>query len=194
MYTRTISKLDTTCNVAHLITYLFTDMPSCQRTINCSCISSRTRQTVELNINVDILLYKGLQHVQEAIDDASMVKTKCKQCLKSNENIEYGPHIFIDTTVFTDDRYTKRDKTIVHSLDTIATRIELKSKLYILVGIIHYVKLSNDFSNDSNNHYIAYARCGSHWYEYDDLKKKRQLIKAQTIINPHLIFYVQADT
>lgn len=160
MYTRAISKLDTNCNVAHLTTYLFMDVPSCQKTIECLCTSSRTRQTVELNLNVDILLCKGLQHMQETIDDASMVTTKCRQCLATvNENIEYGSHLLIDTTVFTDYRYTKRNTAIVHSLDTIAAKIELKTKLYVLVGVAHYINVGG--SADSG-HYIAYARCGSH--------------------------------
>jgi len=43
MYTRAISKLDANCNVVHLTTYLFTDILSCRKTIECSCTSSRTR-------------------------------------------------------------------------------------------------------------------------------------------------------
>lgn len=38
-------------------------------------------KTIELNLNVDILLYKGLKYMQEAIDDALTVTTKCRQCL-----------------------------------------------------------------------------------------------------------------
>jgi len=156
MYTRAISKLDANCNVAHLITYLFTDIPSCRKTIECSCTSSRTRQTVELNLNVD---------------DVLMVTTKCRQCLTTvNENVEYGPHLFIDTSIFTDDSYKKRDKTIAHSLDTITTQIKLKSKLYLLIGVVHYLNFGD--GSGSSGHYVAYARCGSHWYAYDDLKKK----------------------
>jgi len=191
-YTRAISKLDTNCNVVHLTTYLFTDIPSCQKTIKCSCTSSRTRQTVELNLNVDILLCKGLQHMQEAIDDTLIVTSKCRKCSATiNENVEYGPHLIIDTTIFTDDTYTKRNKSIVHSLDTVATTVKLNTKSFVLVGILYYVNPSG--SNIDSGHYVAYARCGSHWYAYDDLKKKRHPIHAKTVINPHLIFYVQAD-
>jgi len=43
MYTRAISKLDANCNVAHLTIYLFMDVPSCRKTIELSCTSSRTR-------------------------------------------------------------------------------------------------------------------------------------------------------
>lgn len=118
---------------------MFIDIPSCQKTIVCPCGSSRTSKVTELNVNVDILLCKGLQYIQEAIDNVSAIMTKCKKCLNTVvENIEYGPHLFIDTTVFIDERYVmKRDKTIIHSLDTIATSIVLNSEKYILVGIIH---------------------------------------------------------
>lgn len=153
-YTRAISKLDTNCNVAHLTTYLFTDVPSYRKTIECLCTSSRTKQIVELNLNVDILLCKGLQHMQAAIDDALAVTTRCKKCLANvNENVEYGPHLFIDTTIFTDKRYTKRDETIEHSLDTIALKVKVKSKFYILVGVVHYINFSGD--NVDNGHYVT---------------------------------------
>lgn len=190
IYTRRISKLNTNCNVAHLINYLFIDIPSCQKTIACPCGSSRTTKITELNVNVDILLCKGLQYMQEAIDNALAIMTKCRKCLNTVvENVEYGPHLFIDTTVFTDERYVKRDKTIIHSLETIATSIVLNSKKYILVGVIHYVKSSSTASG----HYVTYARAGTYWYEYDDLKKKRIAVNINTNISPHLILYVTAE-
>lgn len=108
------------------------------------------------------------------------------------ESIEYGPHIFIDTSVFTDEKYTQRDVTIVHSLDAISTKLEIKSKMYILVGIVHYINSSGSIADSA--HYVAYACCGAHWYEYDDLKKKRNLINAKTTIKPHLIYYINIDT
>lgn len=80
IYTRAISKLDTKCNVAHLITYLFSDIPSCRIINECLCASSRTRQTVELHVNVDVLLNKGLQHMQEAVDDALAITSTCRKC------------------------------------------------------------------------------------------------------------------
>lgn len=59
---------------------------------------------MELNTNVDILFCKGLNYMQEAIDNILTIATKCKKCLNIvEENIEYGPHLFIDTTIFTDD-------------------------------------------------------------------------------------------
>lgn len=189
IYTRGISKLNTDCNVAHLINYLFIDIPSCQKTIVCSCGFSRTRQITELNVNVNILLCKGLQYIQEAIDKTLAVTTKCRKCLKTVvENVEYDPHLFIDTAIFTDERYVTRNKTILHCLDTVATSILLNSKKYILVGVVHYIK-----SNANSGHYVTYARSGAHWYEYDDLKKKRNTVKTNTIISPHLIFYVEAE-
>lgn len=192
IYTRAISKLEATCNVAHLITYLFSDLPSCSIITECLCASARTRQTVELHINVNILLNKGLQHVQEAIDDALNISSKCKKCLENvNESTEYGPHLFIDTSVFTDEGYTNRDITIAHSLQTISTEIKIKSNLYVLVGIVHYINSSYD--NNVSGHYVAYARCGAHWYEHDDLKKKRHVISAKSIVKPHLLYYVKLD-
>lgn len=110
-YTCTISKLNANCNIAHLITYLFTDIPSCQATIICPCGYFRRRQIVELYINIDILIYKGLHYMQEMIDNALATTIKCRKCLSTaTENIKYGPHLFIDTSTFTDYRYTKTEK------------------------------------------------------------------------------------
>lgn len=101
-------------------------MPSCQKTFVCLCGSSRTSKITELNVNVDILFRKDLRYMQEAIDNTLAITTKCKKCFNTvAENVEYSPHLFIDTTVFTVERYVKRDKTIIHSLDTITTSIEL---------------------------------------------------------------------
>jgi len=112
--------------------------------------------------------------MQETIDDILMVTTKCRQCLATvNENVEYSPHLFIDTSIFTDNSYKKRDKTIAHSLDTITTQIKLKSKLYLLIGVVHYINFCG--GSGSSGHYVAYARCGSHWYAYDDLKKRHPI-------------------
>lgn len=190
-YTRRISKLNTECNVAHLINYLFSDIPSCQKNIVCPCGFSRTNNISELNINVDILFCKGLQYMQEAIDNTLAVTTKCKKCSNTIvENIKYGPHLFIDTTVFTDERYVKRDESIIHCLDTVATNIMLNTKKYILVGVINYI---NSSSNANSGHYVTYARSGAQWYEYDDLKKKRNIVNKKTNISPHLIVYVSAE-
>lgn len=190
IYTRGISKLNADCNVAHLISYLFTDTPSCQKTIVCPCGSSQTKQITELNINVDILLYKGLQYMQEAIDNTLTVRTKCRKCLDTVvENVEYGPHIFNDTTIFTDDRYVKQDITITQCLETVATSIVLNSKKYILVGIINYIK-----SSSGNAGIISRMRD----LELTGMstmisKKKRNIINTKTSISPHIIFYVSAE-
>lgn len=63
--------------------------------------------------------------MQEAIDNISG-NIKCKKCLSIN--IEYGPHIFIDTTIFTDNKYTKHDNT--HSRDYCHKHYIKKSNIY----------------------------------------------------------------
>lgn len=50
IYTCRISKLNTDCNVAHLISYLFTHTPSCQKTIVCPCGFSRTSHGINHSI------------------------------------------------------------------------------------------------------------------------------------------------
>jgi len=72
------------------------------------------------------------------------------------------------TTIFTDDRYTKRDKRCVHNLEAILSNVKLNDQIYVLVGVVNYI---NSSGNVDSGHYITYARCGSRYYEYDDLKK-----------------------
>jgi len=59
---------------------------------------------------------------------------------------------------------------------------------YILVGVVHYTQ----YGNINNGHYIAYALTGIHWYRYDDLKKKREIVNCTQEINPHVIMYVKS--
>lgn len=191
-YTSKIAKLNANCNVAHLVSYLFADIPSCRATIVCTCGYLRRRQITELTVNLDILLHKGLQHMQEAVENALTTKITCRKCsLTCTEMIDYGPHLFIDTSIFTDNRYTNRDQTITHNFESIATTIKVNTKIYTLVGIVHYINASGD--NVDNGHYVTYARCGTIWYEYDDVKKKRHIAKKNITITPHLIFYVCSE-
>lgn len=194
-YSSTIIKLNANCNVGHLITYLFQNAPSCRLTTVCPCGYLRRRQSIELNINIDVLLYKGLQYMQDAIDDGlanGLTTLKCRKCLaNTRENIEYGPHVFIDTSTFTDDRYVKTVSMVEHNLAAIAKHIKLNSQTYILTGVVHYIRASD--GNVNNGHYVAYARCGPYWYEYDDTKKKRGIATEKKKITPHLIFYVNAE-
>lgn len=189
-YTRSIKKLNANCNAADLLSKLFNNMPSCTKTTSCICGNEKVQQITEVNVNVDILLCKGLQYVQEAIDDASSIGTTCRKC-KSNVaiKVEYGSHIFIDTTIFTDDTYIATKHALKHQLGNIATSIQLQSNTYTLTGIVNYTKSVSNRLDDG--HYTAYARTGIYWYLYDDLKKKRQTATTQTAITPHILFYVR---
>lgn len=188
-YTRGIKRLNANCNAAHLAEYLFNNEPSCIYNKFCSCNVVNIRQTITCSINVDILLQEGLQYMQKAIDDAKDLKSKCRTCNASAEyNITYGKHIIIDTSVFTDDKYTNRRLDIRHDLNSLAKTIVLNNINYILVGVVNYTQY-----NDKNGHYSAFAFAGTRWYEYDDLQKKRMIAKSTQVINPHMILYVRCD-
>jgi len=117
------------------------------------------------------------------------LKSKCRTCNASAEyNITYGKHIIIDTSVFTDDKYTNRRLDIRHDLNSLAKTIVLNNINYILVDVVNYTQY-----NDKNGHYSAFAFAGTQWYEYDDLQKKRMIAKSTQVINPHMILYVRCD-
>jgi len=58
-----------------------------------------------------------------------------------------------------------------HNLHSIAKTIVLNNTNYILTAVVYYIQYNNN-----NGHYTALAYAGTHWYEYDDLKKKSILL------------------
>lgn len=187
-YTRRFHSLDTMCNAAHLAEYVFVSLPSLQRQKICtSCPYTNEQKFTVVSVNVDILLQKGLEHIQAALNDACDIKQTCPKCdnlCKINE--EYGPHIMIDASVLTDPNYIKNiglePKT--YNLDSIAKNITTGNKKYILRGIVNYL----------NNmlHYTALLHTNVSWYEYDDLKYKRtQVLPTNYNIVPHVLLYAQ---
>ena len=125
--------------------------------------------------------------MQRAIDDAQNIPSNCQKCgALACSNFEYGKHILIDTSVFTDHRYLNRNVNNKH-LNSIAKTVTMNNINYVLAGIVHYIQ----YGNTNNGHYIAYALVGTHWYKYDDLKKKRETVNDAQEINPHVILYVK---
>lgn len=126
--------------------------------------------------------------MQRAIDDAQNITSNCQKCnALAHSNFEYGKHILIDISAFTDHRYVNSNVNNKHHLDSIAKTITMNDISYILAGVVHYIQ----YGNTNNGHYIAYALVATHWYEYDDLKKKREIVNGTREINPHFILYVK---
>lgn len=125
--------------------------------------------------------------MQRAIEDATDVHPNCPSCgaLAENKYI-YSNHVVIDTSIFTDDRYTYKKTNIQHTLHSVAKTLTLNGENYILAGVVHYIRYTDD-----NGHYIAYAFAGTHWFKYDDLQKKRETANPTEKISPHLIIYVK---
>jgi len=123
--------------VAHLSEYFFENEPSYMYTKSCSCGNTESRKIITCNVNVDILLQKGLQQMQHAIDDAKNIKSKCRTCNAQAECcVTYGKHILIDTSIFTDDTYINNKSDVKHNLNSIAKIITLNNINYILADIV----------------------------------------------------------
>lgn len=114
-----------------------------------------------------MLIKKGLGTVQEAIDDTNLNDKECAiRCNQCNNTMtrtnEYGPHIFLDTSLETDPHY-KSEIHIESTLESITKSIYLDDRHYTLCGIINYI-----FHNKSNSenlrqgHYVAIAFTGMH--------------------------------
>lgn len=175
-----IEKLDAECNAAHLAEYLFTDVPSYTRSVSCQCGRKFVSDGVMLNVNVDILLCDGFNSMQLAVDEGLTRISTCRRCKRVNkECVTYGPHILIDMSVLTDERYTTRNPNLRHDLDSIATTISLQGKIYVLAGIINWTP----------GHYVAFVKCGLYWYEYNDIGPLRKSVTPKTQVAPHVILY-----
>jgi len=174
----------------HLADYLFLNEPSCTITTTCTCDIKKSRRILTLNINVDILLQDGLQHMQRAINDIRNVNSICRTYNTSKEycNIYQafiGNHIIIDSSIFTDYRYNNRPLDLKHTLNSITKYITLHDINYILTGIVHHTQ----YDDRNNGHYIAFALSGTRWYKYDDLNKKREIANGIEEIKLHVILY-----
>lgn len=183
-FTRTIKRMDTECNVAHLAQYILSDIPSHKTKVLCQCGYNFDTQNITLSINVDLILCQGFGFMQQAIDDGYKTKRTCRKCRTLIEDeIEYGPHMIIDTTIVTNDRYMTRNIDLRHTLNSITKIVEIKNRIYSLAGIVSW----------SAGQYIGYAKSGMYWHEYNDVGPTRESVNPSKIIQPHLILYVFSD-
>ena len=186
-YTRHIDSLDTRCNVAHLAEYLFRKSPTYHWTKSCGkCGLTNERSCQFLPINVNVILTKGFNYLQEAIEDTALCSIyNCKDCnIPCKVQTSYGCHVMFDTTVITDPNYrTAGDiNRTIHTLGCLAKCITINDTQYILAGTVTY----------SNDHYVAYAYNGTTWRQYNDLTPKQRLTVPSTeIIKPHIIIYIK---
>lgn len=166
--------------VVYLAQYLCSDIPSYKTKVFCPCGYNFNTQNVTLSVDVDLLLCQGFNFMQQATDNSCTMQQTCRNCRKSIEDeIEYGPHVIIDTTVLTDHRYTTRNKNLHHILDSIAKIVKIKNRTYSLAGLVSW----------SPGHYIGYAKVGIYWHEYDDIGPTRETVNPNKVVQPHLILY-----
>lgn len=110
VYTRIIKRLNIECNVAHLAEYLFADLPSA-RSASCICGSESQHSNIMIPVDVNILLGNGLTYIQQAIDSSQIKVRSCRSCKrKQTDEVKYGPHIFIDLSIASDNRYGAGNK------------------------------------------------------------------------------------
>jgi len=191
-YTRNFRSLNAMCNAAHLAEYTFASLPSLRRSKNCeTCDYCNERDFKTISVNVNVLLHKGFQHIQEAIDDVIMSKQICIKCSNSCHVTEkYGPQIIIDTSIVTDEEYLKHigleATTLSFSLQNIAKNIKIGDNKYVLRGVVNYIK--------NASHYTALLFTNVSWYEYDDLTLKRvQVSSTKYMVMPHVLIYAQEN-
>lgn len=167
IYTKNIMRLDVECNVAHLAQYLLEKEPSHMSTVDCSCGYKNRHNNTFISVNVDIILCQGLHLIQEAIEDCITVERCCYNCKKHIQCVnEYGSHLLIDTTIFTDPGYPNKENIVVPKLASIKKIIDVGGKTYMVAAVV-------DFSPEKK-HYATYGLTGEFWYKYDGLIKKRR--------------------
>lgn len=178
--TRKIKRIDTECNVAHLAEYVFHDIPSYKIKVLCQCGYNFNKQVIIFNVNVDVLLCQGFGFMQDVINNGHITRRTCKKCKTLIEDeIEYGPHMIIDSSAVTDDKYLNRNKDLRHTLDSVTKIIEVSNRFYSLAGVISW----------SAEHYTGYVKSGIYWHEYNDLGPTCESVNINKIIQPHFIIY-----
>lgn len=143
---RNFQSLDAMCNAVHLAEYALASLPSLRRSKNYeTCDYYNERDFIAICVNVDVLLHKGLQHIQDAINDVIMPKQICIKCNNLCHVVEkYGPQIVIDTSIVTDENYLKNigleATTRNYSLQNIAKNITISDNKYVLRGVVNYIQ------------------------------------------------------
>lgn len=193
-YSAQISALNANSNVAHLAEYLFRTIPSCIKIKSCDyCDKSNVRQLPLVNIDVNIILRNGLINIQQSIEEAVLMRGTCGTCKRTcTEATEYGSHIIIDTSILTDDNYL-HDNNIekhIYRIEDVQSNININDKTYLLVDIISYQQYVCKRQINQTGHYVAYIINNNNWYKYDDINTRRQTVKVEEIITPHLIMYL----
>lgn len=160
-YTRRFNSLDAMCNAAHLAEFTFASLLSFTRNKTCTvCNYSNERKFTAISINVDILLNRGLENIQEVLNDTITLKQACVKCNNLCDISEnYGPQIIIDTSILTDTNYLKTTEANLntYNLDSIAKTIIINNNKYVLRGVINFLT--------NMRHYVVLLFTGP--YEYD---------------------------
>lgn len=128
--------------------------------------------------------------MQQALNDIIADKTTCYQCKKYvNRIILFGPHLIIDTSVFSHDTYINEQNINTHKyvLNEVSKLIVIDNIHYSIAGVVSYV----NYASCNSGHYLAYTYVGTHWYKYDDMASKRSIATGEEKICPHLIIYVK---
>ncbi|KYN18587.1 hypothetical protein ALC57_09101 [Trachymyrmex cornetzi] len=162
--------------------YLFQNMPSCTTAYECvECGHNYRKTSPTCNINIDEILRNGLQNIQKAIDNDIITK-------RVTIILWYGPHLIFDTNILTDISYiySLGMQPPQYILDNVAKTIIADGHKYYLVGIVSYIKYSDDYAD---GHYIAYTYTGSEWYKYDDMASKRSCNNESRGMSPRNILY-----
>lgn len=181
---KSIIKVNATCNIANLTTWLLEDVPSFTEINTCDiCNRAKIRRNFICNVNYNIIREKGVQCLIEAInEELDIYRTCCGKSIKSN--IAYGPHLIIEIDC--------GEQRLIKLIDfPLELHITCNNK-YILSGIIAYE--GND-DVKSVGHYIAYIKTGKKWFYYDDATSKGRsgVVDEQTSINAHLCIYITSS-
>lgn len=183
LYKEDVQKLNTNCNVAHLAEYLLEGIPSCIKTNSCAtCFESRVRKLTFVSINVNLLLEKEFEHIQEAVDIAHTQFSIYKFCNgPATLSAEFGPHIIVDTSIIPDENYLNSLEVPVKPcrLNCIQKTLVSDNSNYILSGIVSY----------RNAHYKTIIFNGIKWLIIDDMVNKLSAADPNETIFPHVVFY-----
>lgn len=179
-----IIKIVATSNAGDMASWMLKDDPSYVRTKSCpTCKKESVKRSVIMSVDFDKWIENGACRILDALNwDDSRTRPCCEQLPICN--VQYGPHILIETDIGGDKREPLMDFPDHLTIPGHET--------YQLTGVVAY---EGSYKKNSVGHYTAYIKTASSWLLFDDTKAKAkpQYIGRDIEVQADLCIYVRKE-
>lgn len=158
---------------------------------NSQCCAVESRNIPIFNLSAKIVWEKGIQHLNQSVDELICTKIiYCQSCHKNlaRKIVQIHNYLCLNIEHFYEPSIRFPDTFPNTNLNDIPATIKLQDKRYILCGVIRFIPST---IVNGIGHYVAYVRSLSNkWTEINDLCKETKNIINLPAIRISLLFYV----